>query len=82
MGPKFLLLISSVSTNGFKIRDLQVRVLAKYIIFNGLHFAFIHLGSSIKLLGSLRTKSHLSGVKERQSRSCDVFWTEIFYNVS
>ena len=70
MGPKFLLLISPVSTNGFKIRDLQVRSLAKYIIFSGLHFEFAHLGvlyeavrvsmSQVTLfLGKRGTRSHL-----------------------
>ena len=43
MGTKFILLISSVLTSSFKIRDLQVRFLAKSILFSGLHFAFAHL---------------------------------------
>ena len=43
MVPKFLLLISLVSTDDFEICELQVRALAKSIIFNGLHFEFGHL---------------------------------------
>ena len=44
MGPKFLLLISTILTGGFEIRDLQARALAKYILFSGLNFEFAHLG--------------------------------------
>ena len=40
----FILLISPVSTGGFEFRDLQVRALAKSILFNGLHFEFAHPG--------------------------------------
>ena len=42
MGPKFILLISPVSTCGSKICDLQVRALAKSILYSGLHFEFAH----------------------------------------
>ena len=38
----FLLLISLVPTGGFKFHDLQVRALAKSILFSGLHFEFGH----------------------------------------
>ena len=38
----FLLLISPVPTSGFKFRDLQVRALAKSLLFGGLHSAFGH----------------------------------------
>ena len=39
----FLLLISPILTGGFEFRDLQVRDLAKSILFGGLHFEFGHL---------------------------------------
>ena len=38
----FLLLISLVSSSGFELCDLQVRDLAKSIIFSGLNFEFGH----------------------------------------
>ena len=44
MGPKFIFLILPISIDGFKIHDLQVRFLAKSILFSGLHFAFSLLG--------------------------------------
>ena len=39
------MLISPISFGGFEIRDLQVRVLAKYIFFSGLLFGFAHSGT-------------------------------------
>ena len=38
----FLLLISPVPTYDFEFRNLQVRSLAKSILFVGLHFEFGH----------------------------------------
>ena len=40
----FLLLISPVPIGVFEFRDLQVRALAKSILFGGLHFEFAHPG--------------------------------------
>ena len=40
----FHLLISHASTDGFEFHDLQVRALAKYILFSGLNFEFAHPG--------------------------------------
>ena len=38
----FILLISPVPTGGFEFRDLQVRALAKSLLFGGLHSTFGH----------------------------------------
>ena len=43
--PNLILLISSISTGGFEIREFQVRVLAKSIFFSGLFFGFAHPGT-------------------------------------
>ena len=84
VGPKFLFLISLVSTSGFEIRDLQVRALAKSILFSGLHFEISHPGvlyefvrvsmSQVEpFMGKRATRSHLWGCFEWTGRS---FWLD------
>ena len=76
----FLLLISPVPISGFEFRDLQIRALAKSLLFGGLHSAFGHpevLHESIGVSwsqfapfeGKRATWSHMWGIFERPGLS-------------
>ena len=76
----FLLLISPISTDGFEFHELQVRDLAKFLLFGGLHSAFGHLevlherfGVSWSQVAPFEGKggtwSHMWGIFERPGHS-------------